>query len=858
MIRRLAVLCTLGALACGKSPALPAHGPAGKVNLDRIGIGVAPGATGAPAAPNVCGTFTLQPYSIDGNGNTAMAGLPVTVTSTYPATPTSAILGCIDSQQSPAKDWGYLVTATDFQDCSTGLPIPGLAPAVVTQSFPIDCQAGVDVSLPISVDVAIAVPNAAGYIDINTTVSATAVPVGCKQADVDSGGNLHFGETQFYPAAPAPLGFLGIGSHAPLASGPNQFAGIINAGSQFGAYYTGLLPISANVTDLLQTFVSKACGPREFYAATQAPQCDTEITQIDKQGGLGVTTAAQLSDAFILVPGDIWVSARIASTRSIHLTYGTSAQLSNANPAVTTAWNPSRHQELIYPFDVIGVYVGLQQPGTLLVAVANGPSYQTVSYDPGSGSWTSGLFQPVDGLSSLQMQAMGLFQSIDAGCHQGNQVPYTVGVDLSHVITASSAALGIDAASLCLKVQPRLREQLLATRELPKAIASGFQELAAPAAPMMVRAADLPSGIWTVQGLHPRGTLAVQAQLHDAYPCGTTGTSAPVLGGYPADLGSFELALDPLSPTPAAVTATPDLVFTSGASAFGWTSDGPVTAQAGCSNGTYQLDTIAPLPAGPISDFSSQAFRALGFGVQDALGGSNPLLLSTQILTAPNRWDSRATFPVQDQLMTSGRVALAGGNRLSPVGIGTGPTSSVLPAGRQLQIKFATAQANASTDCDPANPLLTSFTLPAVSTLPRGFAIETKTPTPWVYAEKPDGETALITTTERAEGSGFVILNGPAQPLVNSFDLSAQAGQAGIIIEGMCGSANLLSRFNTSLTVVAAYRYAGADGLARVESATLARASDGSWQIATGGSYQDYLTCAAATNESTGIVRIVP
>ncbi len=199
-------------ISCSAGNHGPVTGAAGQIKLSAKASPQL--ATSSGTAPLVCAAFSLQPYSLDASGAQTLAGAPVTLTSVA-ANQTDTIAGCIDQGTSgPNPNWGYLVTATHFVDCTTGQLIPGLSPSTVTGNYPVDCQAGIDVSLPIVVNVSIAQANNAGYVDISAGVNATDVQVGCKQADIQQDGE-HFGESYIDPNGNILQGLVGISRPVP-------------------------------------------------------------------------------------------------------------------------------------------------------------------------------------------------------------------------------------------------------------------------------------------------------------------------------------------------------------------------------------------------------------------------------------------------------------------------------------------------------------------------------------------------------------------------------------------------------------------------------------------------------------------
>ncbi len=366
--------------------------------------------------PSVCGSFTLQPYSLDATGTPTLAGSPVTLSSSATSTSTAAILGCIDNPQVPGNDWGYIVTATNFIDCSTGAAIAGLSPSIVTQNFPVDCVAGQDVPLAISVAVSIPHANDAGYIDISVAVNSTTVQTGCKAADTGADGMIHFGESYLdasgNPAGGPQANHEGI---VGLEKGsPQQWAGIVTGGTSEDTYYTGELSPGAPGL-IFQTFVNP-CAAGE-YADGHHAQC---LTQVGKGSP---HTIATLADVFLSDPAWGYVSASIDSTGTIQL-YSNVApvNLMTATPANATGVNALATQRLLPPagFAFTGLFIDHGTADQLLATGTDAggvPVYWTLSWNTAASTWLlSSAAAPISSLTSTVATCLGLYGSDSGAC----------------------------------------------------------------------------------------------------------------------------------------------------------------------------------------------------------------------------------------------------------------------------------------------------------------------------------------------------------------------------------------------------------------------------------------------------------
>ena len=369
----------------------------------------------AVVGQTVCADFTLQPVSINAAGNQTPAGDPVQLTSKG-TSQTDAILGCIDAQDAAiSPNWGYQVTATHFVDCTSGLAIPGLSPAVAFTNATVQCTAGKDMPLTIAVNVSIATPNAGGYLDISVSVNETDVQVGCKDADFVKGTSmLHFGESYIDPKGGIPLGLIGLDS-----GGPQQWAGTVSAGGgAIDTYYTGAIDVGQSGTNLVyQTFVA-ACPTGQEYADSSHAQCITHV-----QPG-SASTMPSLADAFMESVNGFAAASISANQSTINLisNYSAAPLLGDASVPKTNynAGTMPGSVSLIAPNKFTGVYVDKSTPDVLLATALIGPapgvpSVTTLTY--GATGWTLGTWAPLSTFTSAQIACHGLFTS-PAGCFQ--------------------------------------------------------------------------------------------------------------------------------------------------------------------------------------------------------------------------------------------------------------------------------------------------------------------------------------------------------------------------------------------------------------------------------------------------------
>ncbi len=407
-LRTLAPLFgSLAALACGNASRLETNG---RVAVQaRTNLHVAAPAGGPPA---VCGHFVLQPVSIDAAGHEVPAGAPVSLDSSGSAQ-TSAILGCIDDGNTATPNWGYEVTASGWTDCA-GNALPTATPATVFANATVSCTRGKDTALNIAVDVSIPVANAAGYLDISIGVDATAVQTGCKVADLDASGALHFGQSWEGPAgAVQPSAYTGIGVQTPpasSASGPQagalqQFSGAVGAAGVTDEYFTGVLrlPPAPQVTTVIQALTA-ACPAGQMNVSPHAAECFT------RTDGATAQTAVQIADLIVSWPGTATVSAILTAAQTIELSTSLGdPKLGTATPATTGYAALAQLQSLSTPFPPSGIFASLLHPDELLAVLQTpaGPEVEVLTLDLATGAWSGGA--PVALPSLAEQQAMGLF-----------------------------------------------------------------------------------------------------------------------------------------------------------------------------------------------------------------------------------------------------------------------------------------------------------------------------------------------------------------------------------------------------------------------------------------------------------------
>ena len=354
-------------------------------------------ATGTTA---ICAQFSLQPYIPAADGTPTPSGAPVVFDSTAAndndaSAYTDQVIGCIDgTADSDGYNWGYIVTVTNFSECggtpgTLGNPLTNVSPTTTTFNVPVNCQAGLDVEVPIHAQVAVSTANQGGYVDISAGVNATDVQIGCKQADITTTDNLlHFGESYISTDGTVAQGLVGIDTGT-----PNQFGGSVNGipATNVDTFYTGDID-PATVSTIYQTFLSPCADGTSEYADTNHAQCVSDST-----GTAGGTVAA-LADVFAEEPGKGFAAVSVAGNGlTIYSSMGdtTGPNIMNAGASgFTPSYNIITTTNLgPYTAETItGVYIDTSAPLQFLVAANVGatPEVATLSYD--GTTWVLGSF----------------------------------------------------------------------------------------------------------------------------------------------------------------------------------------------------------------------------------------------------------------------------------------------------------------------------------------------------------------------------------------------------------------------------------------------------------------------------------
>ncbi len=394
-------LPTAGVLCCLAACGSQSKGPSGSVHISssahQRGVSPAPGSNrltdGTDDSTPLCAQFSFQPFSIDSTGAMSNAGAPIVFSSTEAdalngsdAGITDQIAGCIaGTPDGDDNNWAYLVTATGFNDCN-GNPV-SVSPSSDTQMLLLKCVAGQDIPASVSFTVSQAVPNAGGYVDINASVNAVDVQIGCKEADIGGDGLLHFGESFFTEDGSIAQGLVGLDTGS-----PNQFGSVVTANGQTDTTYAGSIDQST-VGTIFQTFIAPCAQGGQEYTDYNHAQCVS-----DNSGNTDGGTQAELGDVFAEVDGVGYAS--VSNTAAGLQIY---SQMSATGPVIMNAnnspfvpgYNGLDIQTIVPPAGttITGIYIDQSAPLQFLVSALDAggqPEFATLSWN--GTAWVLGSF----------------------------------------------------------------------------------------------------------------------------------------------------------------------------------------------------------------------------------------------------------------------------------------------------------------------------------------------------------------------------------------------------------------------------------------------------------------------------------
>ncbi len=416
---KLSLLAAVAAAACGGNGSGQPGPTIGQLKSGSVQVR-AVCSTPSPVLPKICGDFTLTPYSLDADGTPTRAGEPLHVSSTTVGG-TLTITGCLDTPGT-ANDWEYLVNATNFAACPGEPALPAgsnITPASVSTVVAINCQAGLDVAAAITVEVSVPVANNAGYVDINATVNATPVMVGCKTPDDGNhDGIFNFGESWVGAAADAPHGVWGH-TQSP-ANVFQQWSGQAGTADNTDQYYTGTVNTNTGVPYLLQTLVPR-CASGQGYSGTSIPGCVTPISAST------FTVNATLLEAFEQV-GSAWAAAGVVGNQVRLTTSAAGYNYIPAGPTPTAYATPHNNVVTLSTLPAPSgttfqsVYPYRGGPGLGFVVTfldaSSVASWNTVEYV--AGVWKTTHSGTIGGTSATLLNCLGIYSTADA-CYAPGQ-----------------------------------------------------------------------------------------------------------------------------------------------------------------------------------------------------------------------------------------------------------------------------------------------------------------------------------------------------------------------------------------------------------------------------------------------------
>lgn len=425
MKHALAIALAASALGC-RGAAAPASST-GTIDLSisalYVGSWNPPGAgyCGLPcegsgaASISACADVTLLPYRLDQAGHRTFAGAASRFSLSYTGSSSAGVPkpfaaactdeGELDGGPGASSNWGYIVSARNFTDCS-GNPIPGTIEAAVADA-PAGCVAGATTSLPVTLQLGLA----AGTVETGSGIGTLA----CKQADFDSSDSLvHFGQD----ALVAPDGGAPTWGFAAVSSAPEQlFSGTLPDSSEAVVYLTGLADPSTSA--IFTSFGNTCASGGEFVDSshfgcltTSTPSAQTPLATSARIDAFIATASGFASAQLVSTSGTSNAVSVVSSAQAIAPVTFPLGGSTSADGAPTTGLTV---QEVAAP-GLTGVFVDRTTPGQFLVTTdpASGsdvPQYATLSQS--NGTWQLGALLPLP--DPAQAACIGLFSST-TGC----------------------------------------------------------------------------------------------------------------------------------------------------------------------------------------------------------------------------------------------------------------------------------------------------------------------------------------------------------------------------------------------------------------------------------------------------------
>lgn len=294
----------LAALGCGNGSTNAE--PSGQVKVGLKTHAIVPPSSSLTSY-DLCGDFTLTPYPLDAGGNQGPQAGPALTLTNVGTGGVSAITGCFDTLASPANDWRYWVSGTNFHFCD-GSPLPAgwsISPLTTTSQIDIDCTAGKDVNASVNVNVSISMPGNVGFVDVAVNIEETFITQNCKQLDIPN-----LADPTVQHAGIAEVGYNADGQiFAPRSTLTlldstkadifAQYVGSITDSGGLTAYYNTKRIKSDVGYEMIQANVQR-CPVGQNFLETGIPWCKSKLDVNAETGVAVATTTAGLANAALI------------------------------------------------------------------------------------------------------------------------------------------------------------------------------------------------------------------------------------------------------------------------------------------------------------------------------------------------------------------------------------------------------------------------------------------------------------------------------------------------------------------------------------------------------------------------------
>ena len=286
----------------------------------------------------VCGTWVLQPYSLDAAGHATFQGAPLEFASEpgpgFQFGVLDVTMACAEPPHAVGH-LGLLITALDLGLCGMERTEgPQSAPVSLLRTFSFDCRAGQRTSLDIAIEVS-----------LPSEVTSEPGSVGCKDADLGEDSNVYFGASGLYASGDEPLGLTAF-SHLPQAL--ERFAGSSSWNGVQEVYYTGRFPPEGAGNTILQTFGARCDASGGQYADAASLACVTRIHSLDGGSRPGLATERALGTLLGSPQGVVWANSLDTNHLRIFTAASSDPQVSQATAGAPAHLQVAGLRESVY------------------------------------------------------------------------------------------------------------------------------------------------------------------------------------------------------------------------------------------------------------------------------------------------------------------------------------------------------------------------------------------------------------------------------------------------------------------------------------------------------------------------------